>query len=234
MKPRRAAKRSPYHCYDVWEHTARAVEAAPPLPLVRWALLFHDLGKPETFSLGEDGRGHFYGHWRPSVVHARNIMERLRFDHQSRDTILTLVERHDCQMLLSEKAVRRSLARYGEETVRLLLAVKRADNLAQAPQFHDSQVLLRQWEELLDLVLQREECFSLAQLAVKGNDLTELGIKGKAVGEMLRTLLEMVIEERLPNDKHILLGWVGKNIVLDEPCGASGPTPRVTFPSSGK
>ena len=227
-------QRSPYHCYDVWEHTARAVEAAPPWPLVRWALLFHDLGKPETFSLGEDGRGHFYGHWRPSVVHARNIMERLRFDHQSRDTILTLVERHDCQMLLSEKAVRRSLARYGEETVRLLLAVKRADNLAQAPQFHDRQVLLRQWEELLDLVLQREECFSLAQLAVKGNDLTALGLKGKAVGEMLRSLLEMVIEERLPNDKHVLLGWVGKNIVLDDSPGGSAPGPRVTFPSSGK
>ncbi|MFR1232283.1 MAG: hypothetical protein ACLSCQ_00885 [Evtepia gabavorous] len=55
------AHRNAHHCYDVWTHTAVAVDHAPRLPL-RLAMLLHDMGKPDTFSLGEDGQGHFYGH----------------------------------------------------------------------------------------------------------------------------------------------------------------------------
>lgn len=204
---------SPYHCHDVWEHTARAVAAAPAQPLLRYAMLLHDLGKPETFSLGEDGRGHFYGHWRKSVEYAAAIMERLRFDNHSKKIILTLVERHDCELPLSERVVRRNLARYGEETLRLLLAVKRADNLAQAPAYRDRQRLLDQWEDLLEVVLSSQACFSLRQLAVKGGDLTALGLSGPAVGRALAELLDQVLDEKLPNDRAILLAYVKEKML---------------------
>ena len=204
---------SRYHCYDVWEHTVRAAEAVRPQPVLRYAMLFHDLGKPDTFSLGEDGRGHFYGHWRSSVEKAAAVMDRLRFDHQSRRTILTLVERHDCELPLSERSVRRNLARYGEETLRLLLEVKRADNLAQAPAYRDRQRQIDQWEMLLNLVLASGECFSLRQLAVKGTDLTALGLSGPAVGQTLRELLDRVIDEKLPNDRALLLTYVKEKLL---------------------
>ncbi len=199
---------SVYHCYDVWEHTARAVAAAEPLPVLRYALLLHDLGKPETFSLDEEGRGHFYGHWRRSVPAAEAVLDRLRMDNHSKKIILTLVERHDAPLTLSEKSVRRALARYGEETLRLLLAVKRADNMAQAEAYRDRQTLLRQWEDLLELVLQSGDCFSLDRLAVRGGDLTALGLRGPAVGAALRELLEQVMDEKLPNDREMLLEYV--------------------------
>lgn len=204
---------SRYHCYDVWEHTVRAVEAVRPQPVLRYAMLFHDLGKPDTFSMGEDGRGHFYGHWRSSVEKAAAVMDRLRFDHQSRRTILTLVERHDCELPLSERSVRRNLSRYGEETLRLLLEVKRADNLAQAPAYRDRQRQIDQWEMLLNLVLASGECFSLRQLAVKGTDLTALGLSGPAVGQTLRALLDRVIDEKLPNDRALLLTYVKEKLL---------------------
>lgn len=206
-------QRSRYHCWDVWEHTARAVAAAPPQPVLRWALLLHDLGKPDAFSLDGEGRGHFYGHWRRSAALAEGILDRLRFDNHSRKTILTLVERHDCELPLSEKSVRRNLNRYGEETLRLLLAVKRADNLAQAEAFRDRQVLLRQWEDLLGLVLQEGGCFSLRQLAVRGGDLTGLGLEGPAVGRGLEALLDQVMDERLPNDREILLEYAKEKLL---------------------
>ena len=171
-------------------------------------MLFHDLGKPGTFALDEEGRGHFHGHWRRSVPLAEAIMERLRFDNQSKKIILTLVERHDAPLNLSERSVRRSLARYGEETLRLLIEVKRADNLAQAEPFRGRQLLISQWEDLLELVLQSGECFSLRQLAVRGGDLTALGLRGPAVGAALNELLEQVIDEKLPNDHGILLEYV--------------------------
>lgn len=206
-------QRSPYHCYDVWEHTARAAAAAKPWPVLRWAMLLHDLGKPDTFTVDGEGRGHFYGHWRKSVEKGEAILERLRFDNQSKKTILTLVERHDAPLTLSEKSVRRNLSRYGEETVRLLLEVKRADNLAQAEQFRDRLALLDQWEALLNLVLEQGDCFTLKQLAVKGNDLTALGLRGPAVGRRLNALLELVVDGELPNDRDILLDYAKEKLL---------------------
>lgn len=204
---------SVYHCYDVWEHTAHAVAAAEPLPVLRWAMLLHDLGKPETFTLDGEGRGHFYGHWRSSVPLAEAALDRLRMDNQSKKTILTLVERHDAPLTLSEKAVRRALARYGEPTLRLLLKVKRADNMAQAEQYRDRQQLIDQWEDLLELVLRSGDCFSLRQLAVKGGDLTALGLRGPAVGEALGELLEQVMDEKLPNNRGMLLEYVKEKLL---------------------
>ena len=206
-------QRSVYHCYDVWEHTARAVGAAPSAPVLRWTMLLHDLGKPDTFFLDGEGRGHFYGHWRKSAEYAGAILDRLRFDRRSRDLILTLVERHDCELPLSEKSVRKNLARYGEEAVRALLAVKRADNLAQAPEYRDRQVLIGQWEDLLNLVLQEGACFSLRQLAVRGGDLTALGLRGPAVGRVLQALLDQVLDGKLPNDREILLHCVREELL---------------------
>lgn len=204
---------SVYHCYDVWEHTVRALAAVRSLPVLRYAMLFHDLGKPETFALDQAGRGHFYGHWRRSVPLAESIMDRLRFDNQSKKIILTLVERHDVPLQLSERAVRRALARYGEETLRLLLEVKRADNLAQAAPYRNRQQLIDQWEDLLELVLQSGDCFSLRQLAVRGGDLTELGLRGPAVGRALNELLEQVIDEKLPNDRTLLLKYTEEKLL---------------------
>ena len=206
-------QQSRYHSYDVWDHTARAVEAVPPDPVLRWTMLFHDLGKPDTFTLDEKGAGHFYGHYRESVRKAETIMERLRFDNHSKKLIRTLVERHDSELPLSERSVRRSLSRFGEEVLRLLLQVKRADNLAQAEEFRSRQELISQWESMLNMELLSGNCFSLKQLAVKGNDLTELGVHGKSVGVCLEKLLEMVIEEKLPNERSILLDYAKEKLI---------------------
>ena len=204
---------SPYHCYDVWEHTARSVAAVRPLPVLRYTMLLHDLGKPGSFLLGEDGRGHFYGHWRKSVELGDRILQRLRVDNHSRKQILTLVERHDCDLALNPRSVRRNLARYGEETVRLLLEVKRADNLAQAAAYRDRQGLLDEWEALLDGVLAEGSCFSLKQLAVRGGDLAGLGLEGPAIGRALQSLLEQVIDNKLPNERAVLLEYVKENLL---------------------
>ena len=140
-------------------------------------------------------------------------MERLRFDNHSKKLIATLVERHDSELALSDRSVRRNLSRYGEEVLRLLLQVKRADNLAQAPEFRDRQELISQWETMLNMEILSGNCFSLKQLAVKGNDLLTLGITGKAVGTALETLLELVIDEKLPNDKATLLNYAKEKLL---------------------
>ena len=70
-----------------------------------------------------------------------------------------------------------------------------------------------QWEDLLTLVLAQGACFSLRQLAVKGNDLTALGLHGPAVGRALNELLELVIDEKLPNERGMLLEYVKEKLL---------------------
>ena len=88
-------QRSPYHCYDVLEHSAAAAEAVPPDRILRWAALLHDAGKPACFTLDEQGRGHFYGHAKPGAELARAALTRLRFDKDTVRRVAALVELHD-------------------------------------------------------------------------------------------------------------------------------------------
>lgn len=205
-----------HHCFDVWEHSVRAMAAAPRDPVVRWALLLHDLGKPDTFTLDEDGTGHFYDHGRRSEELAREICRRLRMDRESREAICRLVRLHDVPITMTEKGIRRLLRRLGEEDFRRLLQVKRGDNLAQHPAYLGRQEWLKQVEEMLDMVLREDQCFSLRQLAVKGNDLLALGLRGKAVGEMLNWLLDQVVEGKAPNRRELLLEMAAAEIQKEE------------------
>ena len=47
---------------DVWKHTKQVVRQAVPRLEVRWAALFHDIGKLKTRSITPDGKVHFLGH----------------------------------------------------------------------------------------------------------------------------------------------------------------------------
>ena len=58
------------------------------------------------------------------------------------------------------------------------------------------------------MTLAEDSCFSLQQLTVKGNDMTEIGLRGPAVGKALNDLLELVMDEELPNDRTVLLDYV--------------------------
>jgi tRNA nucleotidyltransferase (CCA-adding enzyme) len=199
-------QRNPHHCYDIWEHTVRSVEAVEADEVLRMTMLLHDIGKPACFTMDEAGIGHFYGHPKVSREIAAELLNRLRFSNDQRRTILTLVEHHDRMLPKTEKGMRRALRALGEENLRRLLTVKRADRMGQAPVFQEEgRRETQRAEELLELLLRREDCFSLKQLAINGRDLLELGLNGPAVGQTLDALLDQVIEGTLPNDRQRLI-----------------------------
>lgn len=193
-----------YHCYDVWEHTLHALAAAPADPLLRWAVLLHDIGKPSCFTQDERG-GHFYGHPTVSRRLAADILQRLKFDNGTQDAILTLVEWHDREIPRTEKGFRRALQRLGEVRLRQLLEVKRADNMGQAPAYQGRLLEIAQGGEILDTLLAQDACFSLRQLAVNGRDLMAMGLHGTEIGRTLNILLDAVVDGALPNEKDALL-----------------------------
>ncbi len=210
------AQHTPHHRYDVWEHTIRAVEAAPPVEALRLAMLLHDSGKPDAFTMDADGTGHAYGHARISREHAERVLERLKVDHATRDEVLLLVEKHDHPLSCERTLLRRRLSQYGEETLRRLIAVQYADTVAKGtvPE-EEARARAQEITNALDALLAQQPCVTLRQLAVRGNDLAAVGVpRGRAIGQCLAFLLEQVVEEKLPNERDALLDaakrlWAG-------------------------
>ena len=203
-------QRSKWHCYTVWEHIARSVALAPAEPVLRWTMLLHDLAKPLCFTEDERG-GHFHGHQEKGARMAAEILRRLRFDSHSSRTIEKLVRLHDWRPLpQTREEVLRWLQKLGPEDFHLLMEVKRADLLAQNPQFHPMQEEIRQAEELADQLLAENACYEVAQLEVSGRDLLARGLAGPQIGQMLELLLQQVISGQLPNERETLLAQVEK------------------------
>lgn len=197
---------NPHHIYDVWEHTLVAMTCVPPTVVLRMAILLHDIGKPSCFEIGEDGIGHFRGHPKVSAVMADTILSRLKVDTDTRETVVLLVKAHDVPLDPVLKNVRRRLAQYGEEKVRLLLEVKRADISAHSLKSAYRLKELSEFEVLLDRAIEEQMCFSFSAMAINGKDLIELGIDPDArLGSIKKQLLNEIIDGVIPNDREALL-----------------------------
>ena len=203
-------QQNPHHCYDVWTHTAHAVEAAPPELALRLTLLFHDCGKPDCWSRDEAGIDHFYQHPKRSEALAAEMLARLRCDNRLRDQVLFQVRHHDAPVPQNDRAGRRFLRMLGEEGAFQSLAIHRADNLAQSPKEREEKLArLDGAEALLRRLLSEQACFGLKDLDVGGRDLLALGYpKGPALGRELERLLELVMDGACPNQRQALLEQV--------------------------
>lgn len=200
---------NPHHLYTVWEHTVRAVENVPPDPILRTTMLLHDSGKPFTRTTDEKGIGHYRGHQAASARLAAEVLKKLRFDRASSDRIVRLVEAHDIPLSTDRKLLLRRLNRFGEEDLRALFLIHRADRIATGTRnpVH-AQEHMEALNAALDALLAEKPCYSLKDLQINGNDLMALGIRGRDIGLTLENLLNRVIEESLPNEKAALLAAV--------------------------
>lgn len=202
---------TPWHCWGGWEHTVRAVEAAPPEPLLRLAALLHDVGKPACRTTDEQGVDHFCGHAAAGAELADGMLRELKFDNRTREQVTALVARHDLPIPPQERPVRRWLGRLGPEQFFRLLQVKRADNLAQAPELAEGRLAeLDAVRALAEDLIARGQCFSLRDLAVNGRDVIAAGTPpGPEVGRTLDALLEQVLSGEVPNERAVLLKRIG-------------------------
>ncbi len=203
-------QRTPYHIYDVLEHTAWVVQHTPPERLVRWAALIHDMGKPAAAFEDGDVR-HFYGHAHVSVDLGRALMTRFLMAPAFRDRVLTLVKHHDDVISPDTRAVKRVLGRKlggDADLFRSLCDLKRADAFSQAPHCAPRAEVAQELKRVLDEILESKEAFSLRQLAVNGRDILSLGVEaGPRVGAILDAALEAVVEGDLPNEREALLAF---------------------------
>ena len=200
-------QRSPHHAYDLITHTAHVVEGVPPTLPLRWAALLHDTGKVKTFTLDATGRGHFYGHAKDSAAIADDILRRLKAPTALREEVVPLIGRHMTRLQPDRKLLRRQVSKYGFPMVEAQLALQQADMGSKGTVEDDGSAVFAEVRQLLADLKAEDACLSLKDLAVNGNDLMALGFQGRAIGACLNRLLELVVEERLPNKKEALLAF---------------------------
>ncbi|HVA30855.1 MAG TPA: HD domain-containing protein [Gaiellaceae bacterium] len=214
---------SRYHDLTVDEHTFAVVQAAADggaSLAVRLAALFHDLGKPHVAWRGADGRLHYYAkpghaqrsHEQVGAELAAGALRRLRYPNDLRDRVVRIVRHHMFQVANDDPVrARRFLAKHGDELAFELVDHKEAD-------FRGKRVAGEAAVPELDSVdrfrktLQRERKspHRLADLAIDGNDLIQLGFApGPELGRALQDLLHAVVEEPSRNTRGYLLERAG-------------------------
>lgn len=204
-------QKTPYHVYDVLGHTAHAVDATPPRRIVRYAMFFHDIGKPRVFTVDEQGIGHAYGHAAESAEITHAALRRLRLSRRDSERIVALVRMHGDIIQPTAKSVRRALAKLGGDValMRDLLDVKRGDAASHAPEHRGRARLADEVEEVLDTLVRERAAFSLRDLGIDGNDAIACGIEpGPQVGRALRSAFDAVVEEEIPNSREELLAFL--------------------------
>jgi hypothetical protein len=174
---------------------------------VRIAALLHDIGKVPTRKLDEHGIWTFYQHEVESEKMARVILGRLRWPNALVVSVCHLVKEHMFHYTddWSDAAVRRFIARVGEENLASIYRLRRADAYATAAAEPGPDFLLP-LADRAEKILNDKQAFSLKDLAVNGRDLIDIGIPpGKTIGIILGELLETVLEDPAQNTRETLL-----------------------------
>ncbi len=196
---------SKYHNSTLYEHTARAVEAAPRDPLMRLVMLFHDMGKPQCRTNGEDGAGHYYSHADASMKIADELLRRFKCDNSRRITICEVVKYHDIPIDTSRRYIRKMMSKIGYDIFRYVMLAHMADDSAKADFVLPRVEIEREILDIAEEIAAEQPCLTVKDLAVSGKDLKTLVPPSPKMGEILKQLLSEVVEETLPNEKNALI-----------------------------
>ncbi len=205
------------HDYDVYLHTLKSLEILEKrTPILVWAVLLHDIGKPCTCVFGTDGYNHFPKHMFLSVEIAEKILTRLKAGNDFKRRVLALIRCHD-DYFNDKYSVKKFLNEYDEELFEDLIALKKADLYAH------SQHGISKYESFyfktisnFNKIRKNGECYRLEDLKISGNDLIDLGFEDIKIGEVKNKLLDMVMRGEIANEYSQLVFEATKMIENDE------------------
>ena len=202
---------------DVWKHTKQVVRQAVPRLEVRWASLFHDIGKVKTRSISPDGKVHFLGHAEVGARMFDKMERRLPLfspEPTLRDTVRFLVLHHlranQYEPSWTDSAVRRFARELGTH-LDDLMCLARADITTKRPE--KKRRGLSQIDELAARITQlaAEDAklpplpTGVGEVVMRAFDLRP----SRLIGDIKRKLEAAIdsgeIEARLPNEAYVEL-----------------------------
>lgn len=202
--PQKSPKR--HHIYDVGTHSVMALKhCSSPDPVVRLATLLHDIGKPQTFKKDATDLITFYNHEVVGARIGKTIAARLRLSRKDSEKLFILIRWH--QFTVDERqtdsALRRFVRRVGKENLSDMLALRIGDRLGGGAR--ETSWRLELFKKRLEEV--QKLPFTVADLKIDGHDvMKEFDCKpGPIVGKALNQLFAEVEENKLPNEREVLL-----------------------------
>ncbi len=212
-------QKNPYHNNTLYNHIvnvcgnvySNANATVNTIVLTRTAALLHDIAKPLCFTVDDNGIGHFYGHAEKGALIALGVMKRLKYSNDEIEKIQYLIMKHDATINPTKKSVRKNLSstpNQDEDLFAMLLELINADRLD-----HTSYELMNivEVKNIVKQIKEDNECIKLSDLSVNGYDLIELGLSGKEIGSTLNYLLELVMDDKINNNKEEMLELIKKN-----------------------
>ena len=187
-----------FHRYDVYGHTLKCLKHARGDPVLKLAVLLHDVAKPQTAE-GPEGERTFYGHEKASAKTASRVLKRLRFSNQERQRVETLISNHMFHYLpeWSDGAVRRLVRRVSPELLDDVYELRRADAWGRGVGVRDTLANLKMLKQRVAKVLAEDAALKVTDLAIGGEEVMQiLSIKpGPRVGKILDELLERILDD---------------------------------------
>lgn len=203
---------TPYHMYNVGEHTIKVMENVPATKEMRWAALLHDVGKPDsiTYDKRDPERMHFYGHAHVGAKMVPSILHRLKLDNKTIKLVTRLVECHDDRPAskgMNPANIRKSVHKIGKDIYEQYLQLAYADFQGKSEYGKEKGYDAFLYEkEQFQLIMENNICTSKEELNISGKDLIASGCNtGSIIGDILNKLLQQVLENPELNKKDILL-----------------------------
>ena len=206
---------------DVWKHTKQVVRQAVPKIEVRWAALFHDIGKVRTRSISPSGEVHFFGHAEVGARMFDRIDRRVPLftrDDVLKSSVRFLILHHlrasQYDASWTDSAVRRFAKEIGEG-LDDLLCLSRADITTKRPE--KKKKGLRQISELGDRVRRIQEMDALVPPLPSGigDDIMKaFGIPpSRRIGDLKKALEAAVDAGEVPShqESEVYLAFLRDN-----------------------
>lgn len=207
-------QRTRYHDFDVWTHISKSVGYALPDPIIRFTMLFHDLGKPDCMALDAKGSGHFKGHGERGRLLAEGIMRRLDFPKDMFDSISWLIYHHDYRIPEDRKELKALIRELGPMDLKSLLQCEIADSRARKVETEtEMTVKLRASLEALNEIMANGECYDISQLAITKRELIDRRLvkTDTEAEQLLNALFDVVLDKPSFNNRLMLLDIAEKS-----------------------
>ena len=193
----------PYHWIEsTYRHTIRSVYNCPPNLDIRRAALFHDIGKPKTHTIDENGKAHFYGHEIEGIKITEQIMSRLTYSNEDIKKVVLLVKYHmrphlyheEGKYAWSDKAVRKFIIETGD-LLNLVLDLAEADSMGSSAEERVIENLDR-INSLKTRISKIKDKLIIKKPIINGDKLKEIYGKpsGEWIGEIIRYQMEILYE----------------------------------------
>jgi len=200
-----------YHIYDVFYHTLKVIDGVENNKYLKLAALFHDLGKPKTYTIDKYGEGHFYGHWEESNNIFKRFCKNYKVDKKTEKIVSLLILNHDRDIPSKRSSMIKYLQEFNHTNLNLLFKLQTADILAQNPLYHKELLKkLAEGKNRLEKLQDEKPVLSIKELAITGNDLIQLGYRDKEIRNIKEKVLSLIIEGKLKNDYNDIIKYLKK------------------------